>query len=40
VFADQGGLQVAYKDDFQQKIHILAGQPHRMIAFAYAELQE
>ena len=40
IHQDQQGNSVTYKDDFEQKIHVLAGQPLRVLACAYTELHE
>lgn len=35
---EQNGRQITYKEDFESKATTLAGQPYRVLAFAYAEI--
>lgn len=37
---NQGAQQKTYKQDFEERVTVLASQPLRVIACAYAELQE
>jgi magnesium-transporting ATPase (P-type) len=38
VLFEANGAQFSYRDDFNQKVHELAGKPYRVIACAYTEV--